>query len=111
MAAGEPQQPDDNNGTQPQRASVAAWCKAIGAVLAIATLICSLLSVISAQQAVAIGLPAVLLIVGGLIATSALAEPNGGRIGFRVGLRLGALVRRLRSAFGRRLHRPGLSQP
>lgn len=108
MAAGEPQQPDDNNSDrgQRQRARVAAWCEAIGAVLAIATLISSLLNAISAQQAVAMGLPAVLLTAGGLIAASTLAESDGGRIGFRAGLRVGTLLRKLRSAFRHRLTAP-----
>lgn len=101
MAAGEPQQPDEDNGAQRQRARLAAWCQFIGAGLAIATLISSLFNVISAQQAVAIGLPAALLIVGGLIATATLEESDSGQFGFRTGLHVGRLMRALRDVFRR----------
>lgn len=101
MAAGEPQQPDD--GKQRPWARIAAWCQVIGAVLAIATLTCSLLGVISAQQAIALGLPATLLVVGGLIAAAAVDPSEGERLGFLAGLRAGTLLRRQRSLFRRRL--------
>lgn len=97
MAVGAPQQPDDNK-TRRRRARLAAWSQAIGVALAITTLTCTLLGLISAQQAVALGLPAVLLIVGGLIA-SAIDQPASGRHGFVVGLRVGKCLRRLRSTF------------
>jgi len=102
MAAGEPQRPADDNGTQRQRARLAAWCRVTGAVLAMATVICLRLNVISIQQAVAIGLLAVLLIVGGLIAGSTVDPATAHRLGFRAGLRVGTLLRRLRSALRRR---------
>lgn len=107
MAAGEPQQPDDDNRARRQRAVVAVWCQVIGAVLAIATLTCSLLGVISAQQAVALGLPAVLLIIGGLVAAAAIDPANSERLGFRAGLRVGKILRRLVSVIRRRQLPPG----
>lgn len=103
MAAGEPQQPDDDNRTQRKRARLAALSQVIGAVLAIVTLTCTLLNVISAQQAVAAGLPAVLLIVGGLIAATAIDPSSTERRAFRAGLRVGKLLRRLRASLRRRV--------
>lgn len=101
MASGEPQQPDDN-GTQRQRARLAAWCQVTGAVIAMATVICSRLNVISTQQTIALGLPAVMLIVGGVIAGSTVDPSTAQRLGFRAGLHVGNLLRGLRSAFRRR---------
>jgi hypothetical protein len=102
MAAGEPQQPDDDNRTQRRRARLAAWCQVIGAVVAIVTLTCTLLNVISAQQALALGLPAMLLIIGGLIAAAAVDPSTSRRRGFQAGLHVGGLLRMLRSLFRRR---------
>lgn len=103
MAAGEPQQPDDDNRTQRKRARLAALSQVIGAVLAIVTLTCTLLNVISAQQAVAAGLPAALLIVGGLIAAAAVDPSSTERRAFQAGLRVGKLLRRLRASLRRRV--------
>lgn len=101
MAAGEPKRPDEDRAKR-QRARLAAWGQISGAALAIVTLTCSLLGVISAQQAVAIGLLAVLLIVGGLITAATLDPSDVGRLGFRAGLHVGALMRQLRSVFRHR---------
>jgi hypothetical protein len=100
MVAGDPQQPDDHR-RQRQHARVAAWCQAVGAVLAIATLTCSLLDVISAQQAIALGLPAALFIIGGLIAAASVDPSTAEQLGIRAGLRVGTLLRLFRSAFRR----------
>ena len=102
MDAGAPQEPDDDHGQQGHRARLAVWCQVAGAVLALATLACSLLGVISAQQAIALGLPAVLLIVGGVIATAARDLPAASGSGFRAGLRTGSALSRLRSRLRRR---------
>lgn len=102
MAAGEPQKPDDNR-TQRKRARLAAWSQVIGAVLAIVTLTCTLLNVISVQQAVALGLLAVLLIIGGLIAAAAIDPLSSERRGLRAGLRVGKFLRRLHSSLRRRV--------
>lgn len=99
MAAGEPEQPDVDDGRLRQRARMAAWCQAVGAVLAIATVTCARLDVISTQQTVALGLPAVMLIVGGVIAASTIDTATAQRLGFRAGLHTGLLVRRVRSLF------------
>jgi hypothetical protein len=104
MDAGGPQQPDDNT-TPRLRARLAAWCEVAGVILGIATVICSLLGVLSAQQAVALGLPTVLLIVGGLIAAASPDASTGRRLGFQAGLQAGALLRLWRSLFRR--HRNG----
>lgn len=100
MEASAPQQPDDE-GEQRNRARLAAWCQAAGAVLALATLTLSLLDVITPQQAIALGLVAALLIIGGLIVTAGPDLSVGFRSGFRAGLRAGSLVGRLRSLFRR----------
>jgi uncharacterized membrane protein len=100
MAAGEPQQPDDN--PLRRRSQVATSCQVIGAVIVIATLVCSLLGVISAQQAVALGLPAVVLILGGLIAVWVPDPQTSHRLGVRAGLQAGALLKLWRSLVRRR---------
>jgi hypothetical protein len=102
MAAGEPQQRDDDNGTLRQRVRLAASCQAFGAILAIATVTCARLDVISIQQTVALGLTAVFLIVGGVIAASTIDTSTAERLGFRAGLHVGMLLRKLRSVVGRR---------
>lgn len=105
MAAGEPEKPDDD---RPQHwwATAAAWCQIIGAALAIITLICSLLGVISAQQAVALGLPAVVLILGGLIAVWVPDPQTGHRLGYQAGRQVGALLNLWRSLACRRRKSP-----
>lgn len=102
MAAGERQQPDDDNRRLRQRVMVAACCQAVGALLAIAAVTCARMGLISAQQTVALALPAALLIVGGVIAASTVDAPTAERLGFRAGLHVGLLLRRLRSLFRRR---------
>src|SRR5215472_2202781 len=103
MAPGEPPQPDDDNDNRPQRqrATLAASCQAIGALLAIATVILARLNLLSTQQTVALGVPAVLLIVGGVIAASTIDTRTAEQLGFRTGLHVGMLLRRLRSLFRR----------
>ena len=100
MAAGEPTQPDDDSRGQRQRATVAAWCQAAGALLAIATVTLGWLAMLSAQQTIALSLPAVLLIVGGVIAASTVDRATAEQLGFRTGLHVGKLLRWLRSLFG-----------
>jgi hypothetical protein len=102
MYAGAPQQPDDDDSRQRHRGRIAVWCQIAGAVLALATLTCSLLDLISAQQAIALGLAAALLIVGGLIADAVPDLPVGYRSGFRAGLRAASVLSRLRTLFRRR---------
>jgi hypothetical protein len=94
MNAGPPQ-PEDISPRRP-RVVRAAWSAVAGLILATSAVICLALHAISGQQAVAIGLPAGLLIVGGL-AVAALPDPETGqRRGFRPGLRAGSMLRRWR---------------
>lgn len=120
MDAGAPQQPDDDESRQRYRARLGAWCQVAGAVLALATLIRSLLDVISAQQAIGLELSAALLIIGGIIATLVSDTSVGYESGFRAGLRTGFVLSRLRSLhrrYGkeglatRAAHRPRHAQP
>lgn len=104
MAAGDPEEPDDN--LLRGRATMAALCQVAGVALAIATLVCSLLAVISAQQAVALGLPAVVLILGGLIAVWVPDHQTGRRLGYQVGRVTGALLNLWRSLAHRRQKGP-----
>jgi hypothetical protein len=98
MDAGRAQHPD---GDRPRRirAVAATWCVSAGVILAAAALICRVLRVVSAQQAMALGLPGALLIVGGLIAAAIPDAATGRSLGFQAGFRVGWLLTRLRSFF------------
>lgn len=98
MDAGPPQHSD---GHRPRRtrAVAAAWSVSAGAILGAAALICLALGVVSAQQAIAIGLPGALLIVGGLIAAAVPDAATGRSLGFQTGFQMGWLLSRLRSLF------------
>jgi hypothetical protein len=100
MNVGAPKQRDDDESRQRQMARLAVWCQAAGTVLALATLTGSWLDMISAQQAIALGLSAALLIIGGLIATAVPDMSVDFESGFRAGLRTGSVLSRLRSLFG-----------
>jgi len=100
MDAGPPQSPA---GHSPRRGRTrrAAWCVSAGVILVAAAVTCLALHAISVQQAVAIGLPGVLLIVAGLI----MAVPDAAtsrRLGFEAGVRTGSFLSRLLSVFRRR---------
>jgi lysylphosphatidylglycerol synthetase-like protein (DUF2156 family) len=101
MDSGAPPQPD-KDGTPRHRAGLAAWCLAAAVILALVALTCSLLGVVSSQQAVALGLVAVLLIASGLIAAGVPDEGTGHWLGFRSGLYVGSLLRGMRNLFRRR---------
>ena len=97
--------PEGPEGCRPprRRARRAAWCVSAGLILGIAAVTCVALDVISAQQAIALGLPGALLIVGGLIAMAAVPDAATSRwLGFQAGLQVGSLLSRLRSVFRRR---------
>jgi hypothetical protein len=99
----EPPQPEDL-GPRRSRVVAAAWCAGSGLVLGSTAVICLALGVVSGRQALAIGMPGALLLLFGLIA-AAIADPaSGQRLGYRAGLRAGALVSRWQS-FLRRLRR------
>jgi hypothetical protein len=72
-----------------------------GIILGAAAVICLFCRAIAVQQAIAMALPAALLVIGGVIWGS---RPDAaiGRLGFHTGFQLGWLVRRLRSLFRRR---------
>ena len=97
----EPQPP---GGLRPSRlrAVRAAWCPAMaGMALAATAVICLAVDVISPEQAIAIVLPAILLIIAGLI-TAAQRDPAAGQQrGFRAGFLAGSLLRRSRSIWSR----------
>jgi len=95
VRAGSPQRPEDVKPRHPP--GLAALCQVGGAVLALATLTCSLLELISAQQAIAMGLPAAMLVTGDLITASVPDPSTSKRLGYQVGLRAGTLVNMCRS--------------
>jgi len=95
VRTGSPQQPADIKSRH--QAGLTALCQVGGTVLALATLTCSLLEVISAQQAIAMGLPAAVLVTGDLITASIPDPSTSKRLGFRAGLRAGSLVNLCRS--------------
>jgi hypothetical protein len=101
MDGGLPQHPQDETRRR-SRSRRAAWCVGTGVILAIAALICSTTGAVSVQQAIAIGVPGALLIIGGLMAVLLPDAETGQRTGFEVGFRAGSLLTRLQSAFRRR---------
>ena len=101
MDGGPPRHPQD--GIQRRsRSRRAAWCVGAGVILAIAAVISSTMSAVSVQQAIAMGVPGALLIIGGLIAVLLPDAETGQRTGFEVGFRAGSLLTRLRSVLRRR---------
>ena len=99
MNAGPPQ-PEDISPRRP-RAERAAWAAAAGIILGISAVICLTLGAISGQQAIAMALPAALLIAGGLIVMAMPDPATGQRGGFLAGLRAGSLLRRWRRVLRR----------
>ena len=92
------------NGESPPRRSrpiLAVLCLALGVVLGLAALICGAVGAVSAQQAMALGFAAVLLIIAGLIAVAVPDAATMHRRAFRAGLLAGALMSRLRNTFRR----------
>ncbi|MGO8957508.1 MAG: hypothetical protein ACLQFR_09095 [Streptosporangiaceae bacterium] len=76
-------------------------CLALGVVLGLAALICGALGAVSAQQSMALGFAAALLIIAGLIAIAVPDAATMHRRAFQAGLLAGALMSRLRNAFRR----------
>jgi hypothetical protein len=101
-----PPQPPEGRNPPRRRARRAAWCVSAGVILGAAAVTCLALGAISAQQAIALGVPGALLIVGGLIAAAVPDASASRRMGFQAGLLMGPLLGRLRSVFRR--HRNGL---
>jgi hypothetical protein len=98
MDAGSPQRPEGHR-SRWSRDRTAGWCVTAGVILGVAAVICLALDAVSPQQGIAIGLPAVLLIVGGLIAAAVPDAATGKRLSFQAGFRMGWLLSRLRSLF------------
>jgi hypothetical protein len=73
-----------------------------GIILGAAAVICLFSRAIVVQQAIAMALPAAVLVIGGVIWGSPPDAATGRRLGFYAGFQLGSLVRRLRSLFRRR---------
>lgn len=83
-------------------ARIAAYGVAVGVIAGAAAVICLAVGAVSAQQAIAIGVPAAMLIIGGLI-IAVLRDPAAGeRAGFAAGFRVGLLLTRWRSLIRRR---------
>jgi hypothetical protein len=80
----------------------AAWCVAGGAIGCTAVLICLAVGVLTAQRAIALGLPAALLLFAGLVIAAAPDPAAGRRAGFKAGFLAGSLLTRLRFVFRRR---------
>ena len=100
-----PPQPPEGSSPPRRRARRAAWCVSAGVILGTAAVTCLALGAVSTQQAIALGLPGALLIVGGLIAAAVPDAATSRRLGFQSGLQMGSLLDRLRSVFSR--HRNG----
>jgi hypothetical protein len=71
-------------------------------ILGAAAVICLTLDAVSVQQAIAVGLPAVLLIFTGIVLAMLPDQATGQRTGFRAGILAGSLLSRWRSAFRHR---------
>lgn len=102
MAADPQLRPNGQNSPQRRRRPrLALWCLAVGLILGIATVISAAVDAITNQQAMALGLPAALLIVAGLITVAIPDSETGRRRVFLSGFRIGALLGRLRDTFRR----------
>ena len=96
-----PRRPDDPGPRRPA-ARRAAWCAAIGVILGAAAVICLAIGAVSVQQAIAVGLPAALLIITGIV-MAVLPDPaTGQRTGFEAGYLAGSLLGLWRSVFRHR---------
>jgi hypothetical protein len=100
---GPPQEPEDHEDHDPARprARAAAWCMAAGSILGTAAVLCLVFRAIVVQQAIAMALPAALLVIGGVIWGSPPDAETGRRLGFQTGFQLGSVVSWLRSLFRR----------
>ena len=101
MNGGPPQHRRDRDPAR-SRARAAAWCTAAGIVLGVAAIICLGLHAIVVQQAIAMALPAALLVIGGVLWGASPDAAASRWLGFQTGFHLGSLVSRLRSLFRRR---------
>jgi hypothetical protein len=98
---GPPQEPEEHDPARP-RASAAVWCTAAGIILGAAAVICLVLRAIAVPQAIAMALPAALLVIGGVLWGTPPDAATARWLGFQTGFHLGSMVSRLRSLFRRR---------
>jgi hypothetical protein len=98
---GGPPRPD-NRRPGGARARRAAWSVSAGIILGTAAVTCLALGAVSAQQAIALGLPGALLLIGGLIAAAVPDPMTGRRLYFQAGFHMGSLLTRFRSFLRRR---------
>jgi hypothetical protein len=99
MNAGPSEPPDIS--PRSQRAVRAAWTAVAGVILGTCTAICLAVGAISGEQAVALALPAVLLVVGGLIVVAMPDPVTSQRRGFGAGFLASSLRRWWRGKFYR----------
>jgi hypothetical protein len=97
----EPPEPRDISPRSP-RVVRAAWTAVAGVIIGATAVICLALGAISGEQAVAIALPAVLLVAGGLIVAAMPDPATGQRRGFGAGSRASSLGRWWRCLLRRR---------
>ncbi len=97
----EPPQRAGQRGRDGRAARRAPWFAGVGIGAGVATVIAFALGDLSGRHAIMLGLPAVVLIFGGLV-VAVLSDPETAeRQGFRAGLKAGTLRRRWRSLFDR----------
>jgi hypothetical protein len=75
---------------------------AAGVILGTAAVICLGFRAIAIQQAIAMALPAALLVIGGVLWGTSVDAATARWLGFQSGFHLGSMVSRLRSLFRRR---------
>jgi hypothetical protein len=98
----DPRPPEDESPDSWPAEPIARWWPAgallagVGILLGAAAIVSNILGTVSTQQAIALGLPAALLIAAGLILALS-KNAAGRRLGYRVGHLLGTIVGRLRS--------------
>lgn len=79
----------------------ATYSVCAGAFLGIAATLCDGIGAVSTRQSIALGAPAVILIVGGLTTGAVVSEVEATCRGFHVGLQVGSTLSRLRSVRSR----------
>jgi hypothetical protein len=75
---------------------------AAGIIIGTAAVICLVYRAIAVQQAIAMALPAALLVIGGVLWGASADAATARWLGFHTGFHLGSMVSRLRSLFRRR---------
>jgi hypothetical protein len=94
--------PPDDPSPRRRAARRAAWCGAVGVILGAAAVTCLALGAVSRQQAIAVGLPAALLVIAGIVMAVMPDPATGQRTGFQAGFLAGSLLSLWRSVFRER---------